>query len=245
MIVVEEIKKKAYLHEISKKYLHDDEINCCLTMTRPQIDEQHKVKYAAHNAVHIHIDLKDQSDLDDLYNRYENLTGEKIKHKDSLNGYEVISSILGHNTYLTFCNSYPCNVHLDAKDNKYHQEFDVIVYVEEDFEIEKNTKGEEEKIKQMEQLKSNARLNNLFIKDIIMSKLNELEYDLSISQDRYIYFTKVKGWNKLIKDALEYYMNEKIFKDLKCKVVMSKIKNSHKYCYNDNLFDLGNVVIEK
>lgn len=106
------------------------------------------------------------------------------------------------------------------------------------------TKKEKEK-RELESQRSRSRtLNAATIKDTLLTILNEREYVVQDTGDGTIGFTKIKGYNKLMKEALEHYLNDVVFKDLKIKVEVPKVKNTHKFGFNDTFIDLGDVAIQ-
>lgn len=106
------------------------------------------------------------------------------------------------------------------------------------------TKRDEEKKQMFIEKESRRRLNAITIKDTMTQILNEKEYDV-YSSDRGISFGGIKGYNKLMKDALEFYLNNIIFKDMNLVVTTPKVKNQHKYGYNDYLLNFGDIEIKE
>ena len=117
------------------------------------------------------------------------------------------------------------------------------VYYADEFKPIPLTKLQQKKLDDIEDLRARAKVNSLFAKDILITELNKCGYDIEAYDNRYLIYNKVKGYNKLMKDALEYYLNNTIFKDVGCKVTLPKVKSTHKYGYNDVLCDLGNIEI--
>ena len=106
------------------------------------------------------------------------------------------------------------------------------------------TKREEEKKKIFAEREARRRMNAVTIKDTMTQILNENEYDL-YGTDHGISFRGIKGYNKLMKDALEYYLNNKIFKDMNIEISVPKVKNQHKYGFNDALLHFEDVIVKE
>ena len=106
------------------------------------------------------------------------------------------------------------------------------------------TKREQEKKKLIAEKEARRRMNAVTIKDTMTQILNENEYDL-YSTDHGISFRGIKGYNKLMKDALEYYLNNKIFKDMNIEMTIPKVKNQHKYGFNDALLHFEDVIVKE
>ena len=106
------------------------------------------------------------------------------------------------------------------------------------------TKREQEKKKLFAEKEARRRMNAVTIKDTMTQILNENEYDL-YGTDHGISFRGIKGYNKLMKDALEYYLNNKVFKDMNIEISVPKVKNQHKYGFNDALLHFEDVIIKE
>ena len=106
------------------------------------------------------------------------------------------------------------------------------------------TKREQEKKKLIAEKEARRKMNAVTVKDTMIQILNENEYDL-YGTDHGISFRGIKGYNKLMKDALEYYLNNKIFKDMNVEISIPKVNNRHKYGFNDALFYFGDVIVKE
>lgn len=107
------------------------------------------------------------------------------------------------------------------------------------------TKQEQEKMKIIKEKESRRKMNVAIIATTMIDILNNNGYDVGNTRDSGVYYKSIKGYNKLVKDALEYYLNDKIFKDMNVEITTPKVKNQHKYGYGDNLFNFGDVIIKE
>lgn len=107
------------------------------------------------------------------------------------------------------------------------------------------SKKEEEQIKVIKEKEARCKMNAATISNTLLNILNENGYDVGNTDNKGVYYKSVKGYNKLMKDALEYYLNDKIFKDMNIKITTPKVNDKHKYGYNDNLFHFGDVEIKQ
>lgn len=154
--------------------------------------------------------------------------------------YELAKKILndGRDIFI----SEPILMHVYENTSKIESKT-IHVYYADEFKPIPLTKLQQKKLDDIEDLRAKAKVNSLFAKDILITELNKCGYDIEAYDNRYLIYNKVKGYNKLMKDALEYYLNNTIFKDVGCKVTLPKVKSTHKYGYNDVLCDLGNIEI--
>ena len=58
------------------------------------------------------------------------------------------------------------------------------------------------------------------------------------------FFHNKKAFNALVKDALEYYLNNIVLKELGCKITVPKQKSTHGYSYDDVLCYIGDIELE-
>lgn len=107
------------------------------------------------------------------------------------------------------------------------------------------TKQEQEKLKVIKEKEARRKLNAATIATTMIDILNNSGYDVGNTRDSGVYYKSIKGYNKLVKDALEYYLNDKIFKGMNVEITTPKVKNQHKYGYGDNLFNFGDVIIKE
>ena len=107
------------------------------------------------------------------------------------------------------------------------------------------TKQEQEKLKVIKEKEARRKLNAATIATTLIDILNSNGYEVGNTRDSGVYYKSIKGYNKLMKDALEYYLNDKIFKGMNVEITTPKVKNQHKYGYGDNLFNFGDVIIKE
>lgn len=123
--------------------------------------------------------------------------------------------------------------------------FTFYVYKIEDKEELPFTPKEKEYLQVLERRSRMTTLNTMAAKDVILKCLNDNGYEVEFfPTEGYFGYTKSKGWNKLVKDALEYYINNAVLKGMNCKIEVPKVPNQHKYNFTDKLAYIGDVVIE-
>lgn len=123
--------------------------------------------------------------------------------------------------------------------------FTFYFYKIEDKEELPFTPKEKEYLQVLERRSRMTTLNTMAAKDVILKCLNDKGYEIEFyPTEGYFGYTKPKGWNKLIKDALEYYINNEVLKGMNCKMEVPKVPNQHKYNFSDKLAYIGDVVIE-
>lgn len=239
MIIVEPITKTAYLTEFMYKCLQNHDYVDQALKNKPKLSGTEQ-RYVAKHGVRICFDLSDETNLDQLTKLYTKLFGKKPTGT-YLTAWEVICSCIGEKNKYCVCHTDDA-VHVNIKetsDSHWKDYFECVVYTKDSFELVAETKGEIAKKKEIERKKNKAIFNYMVAKDVLLTALNNYDYNISIASNRYLYYGKVKGYNKLIKDALEYYLNNKVLKGTGCKINVSKVSNQHKYGYYDSLCDLG------
>ena len=134
----------------------------------------------------------------------------------------------------------------DEDGNVYrNSEATLIVFCVDDFVKLEQTKKEKEIIKNIENRKASQKLNNLVIKDNLLKILNDKGYDCTCytGEMSTIEYNSKKGFNALVKDAIEYYLNDIVLKELGCKITVPKQKSNHEYGHNDPLCYIGDIQI--
>ncbi len=120
----------------------------------------------------------------------------------------------------------------------------ISLWFKEDAVLCPKTKKEEQLIKQLNERLSNQKLVNTFVKDNLLLLLKEKGYEPYISQraEHELKFTR-PGYNDLVCDAVEYYLNTKILPELGVEVKISRPARKKAHCVNDNdcLIHLGNI----
>lgn len=243
MIIAEPIKQTGYIRARDYRLMRSGDANSCVLKSRPPVDERNQEIYKATHGVRIHVNPTSKVDLEQLKALYFKLHGEPYTY-GRMGLYDIVSSIIGeHNIYCVFGTDDRYSISLSESPYA-NNSWDCIVYTKDSFDLVPLTKGEEQKILNIETAKTKAKFNNLVAKDIILQALNENQFGIYVVDDRYLNFKAVKGWNKLVKEAIEYYLNNAILKDTGCKIKTPKVKSNHKYCYYDYLCDLGEVDVE-
>ena len=85
----------------------------------------------------------------------------------------------------------------------------------------------------------------LVVKDNLLKVLNDKGYDCICYDGEMstIEYRSKKGYNALVKDALEYYLNNIVLKELGCKLAIPKVKANHAYGQGDPLCYIGDIKI--
>lgn len=245
MIRCEPVKQDAYLRQWAYDSLTRHGItpgvDDVLSHNKPTFDITSPKTYKATEGIRIYIDLKDKQNIKDLIALYEKFYGKKPGY---LHPEMIINSVIGDaDRYLYFKDDDACS--FNPKDlNHWDTEFTCTVYTLDKFEELPLTKREQEKLAEAEKAKTKASFHAMVAKDIMVTELNKLGYDIVVYDNRYLNYGKVKGWNKLVKDAFEYYINNVVLKDVGCKINLPKVKNQHKYNFDDFLCDLGYVELD-
>lgn len=121
----------------------------------------------------------------------------------------------------------------------------IIVFNIDDFVKLEPTKKEKEILKEVNNRKATQKLNMLVVKDNLLKALNDKGYDCicyDVEMPTIEYKSK-KGYNALVKDAIEYYLNNIVLKELGCKITLPKVKSNHAYGQGDSLCYIGDIQI--
>lgn len=119
----------------------------------------------------------------------------------------------------------------------------IIVFNIDDFVKLEPTKKEKEIKANVENRKASQKLNLLVIKDNLLKILNDKGYDCICytGEMSTIEYKSKKGYNALVKDAIEYYLNDIVLKELGCKITVPKVKANHEYGQGDPLCYIGDI----
>lgn len=144
-------------------------------------------------------------------------------------------------------------INLTDEDARYLQYHDITIltadcvislWFNEDAVLCPKTKKEEQLIKALNERLSNQKLVNAFVKDNLLLLLKEKGYEPYISQraEHELKFTR-PGYNDLVCDAIEYYLNTKILPELGVEAKVTRPARKKSHCINDNdcLIHLGNI----
>ena len=111
------------------------------------------------------------------------------------------------------------------------------------------TKQEKEILAKLEDRSKMQGLNTLMVQENIVKTLNDKKYNVHVlkanQEHTAIFFENKRSFNALIKDAVEYYLNNIVLKDLGCKITMPKQKSTHGYKYDDALCYIGDIEFNK
>lgn len=123
----------------------------------------------------------------------------------------------------------------------------LIVFAVNDFKKCDPTKKEQEMINALNTRSKMQNLNNMVVADNIIKVLKDNNYAVDLEKanqwrehDAFFFHDK-KAFNVLVKDALEYYLNNIVLKDLGCKITVPKQKSTHGYKYDDVLCYVGDI----
>lgn len=120
----------------------------------------------------------------------------------------------------------------------------ISLWFNEDAVLCPKTKKEERLIKELNERLNNQKLVNAFIKDNLLLLLKEKGYEAYVLEraEHELRFTR-PGYNGLVCDAVEYYLNNKILPELGVEVKVTRPARKKSHCVNDNdhLIHLGNV----
>lgn len=127
----------------------------------------------------------------------------------------------------------------------------LIVFAVSDFNKCKPTKKEQAIIDILNNRKKMQNLNNMVVADNIVKVLKDNNYNVDLEKgnkwrehDAFFFHDK-KAFNALVKDALEYYLNNIVLKELGCKITVPKQKSTHGYKYDDVLCYVGDIEFNK
>lgn len=119
----------------------------------------------------------------------------------------------------------------------------IIIFNIDDFVKLEPTKKEKEIKANVENRKATQKLNLLVVKDNLLKILNDKGYDCICytGEMSTIEYKSKKGYNALVKDAIEYYLNNIVLKELGCKITVPKVKANHEYGQGDPLCYIGDI----
>lgn len=123
---------------------------------------------------------------------------------------------------------------------------DFYLYKLDDLKVLELTKKEKEWMEENSKKETRAKFNGMVAKDVIVDQMNKKEHDYTIivEGNRYLKCNKIRGWNKLLKDSIEYYLNNVVLKDVGCKIKVPKQTSAHKFTIKDTICDLGEAKLE-
>lgn len=136
-------------------------------------------------------------------------------------------------------------ISFEGESPRYRPEAKLIVFSIDDFVKCKPTKKELQIIERVNDRKAAQKLNALVVKDNLLKILNDKGYECMYydGEMSIIQYKSKKGFNALVKDAIEYYLNDIVLKELGCKITVPKQKSNHTYCPNDPLCYMGDIKI--
>lgn len=122
-------------------------------------------------------------------------------------------------------------------------ETSIMIYLKSDFTELPFTKKQLEVQELINKREKMEKFNNLVVGDDVVKLLNDKGYKVykETRGNNYISFNSVAGYNKLIKEAIEYYLNNIVLKELGCKMTMPKQKPTHGFKYTDILCYIGDL----
>lgn len=260
-MLIEEIDVTAYTYDNLLKahlslstLLHGVTTNgvySSISTKKPAIDSESlgKDRLVINKAIHIKIE---KTDKNTIINTYHKLYKKRIViHAKALNMLPISNAIdcifNKKNAHLEYgmCGFRIKDCYcLDLDSDQWEADF--IIFKLSDFHELEYTNKEKEWLNQNKTKETKAKFNYLMISDAILSELNKKENDYTfyLSENRYIKCQRPRGWNKLIKDSIEYYMNNVVLKDKGYKVNLPKMNSTHKFCFKDPIFDLGEVKLD-
>lgn len=127
----------------------------------------------------------------------------------------------------------------------------LIVFVHSDFVKLNPTKKEQAIIDNLETRKKMQNLNSIVVADNIVKVLKDNNYEVELHKSNQwrehdaFFFHDKKAFNALVKDALEYYLNNIVLKELGCKITVPKQKSTHGYKYDDVLCYVGDITLDE
>jgi len=104
------------------------------------------------------------------------------------------------------------------------------------------TKKEQDMLDHLANRARMKSLNNLVLKDNFLKILNDNKYNVELYKDgETVYFKNKAGWNRLVHDAITYYLNNTILKEIKCEIVMPLYTSSHACKWSDSFCNIGDL----
>lgn len=256
-MLIEDVDIKGYTHQASLDLYFKSPASWpngvmfnAITTTKPKIDSLELGVYrrVVDKAIHIVIS---KADCDTMLDNYKKVYKKAFRPRklSAITYDEVVNMVFGANV----CKDYGiCDwrakdvLELDGTLTTGIWHADFIIFKMSDFHEVEYTEAENKWLAANSIKETKAKFNKLVLGDILVNELNKKEndYTISIHENRYLYCDRPRGWNKLIKDAVEYYLNNIVLKDTGCKIFMPKHPSTHKHCFKDPICDLGEVVAE-
>ena len=134
---------------------------------------------------------------------------------------------------------------LEGEGPYYQPTTKLVVFSIDDFVKCPQTKKELQILEKVNNRKAIQKLNMLVVKDNLLKILNDKGYDCICydAEMSTIEYKSKKGYNALVKDALEYYLNNIVLKELGCKLTIPKVAANHAYGQGDPLCYIGDIKI--
>lgn len=127
----------------------------------------------------------------------------------------------------------------------------LIVFAISDFVKCEPTKKEQGIIDTLNNRSKMQSLNTMVVADNIVKIMKDNKYEIDLEKankwrphDAFFFHDK-KAFNALVKDALEYYLNNIVLKELGCKITVPKQKSTHGYKYDDVLCYVGDITLDE
>ena len=201
----------------------------------------------------ITLDMADAKEILKLHSS-KSSTGRNEAYWKDVFQYLIDNNVLDKNmTYGVFQSEVdgghiitPSGYVVDTYSRTYTPEYKFLVFPIDTFVEINKTKKELASIQRKEERNRIEKLNALIIKDNLLNILNDNGYTVVLSKDwkdssAYISFEHRKGFNKLCKDAIEYYLNNIVLKELGCEIEIPKVATNHRFGPDDVLCYLGDV----
>ena len=218
-MIIEYVNTPAYMNWFAYDYIKDkasDQYNPDVALTaKPKFNIAEPINYVANEGIHITIDLKqDAKEIREIYKEYY-----KKRCPEHISGYEVLEILLKDKLPAKFVffaqDNWPKSLLIDVKhpsSSNIYKQMEVTVYDFNSFTPLPLTKGQQKKVQEAETAKNKAVFHAMVAKDIMVAELNKLGYDIGVYNNRYLEFTQIKGYNKLLRDALEIISMKKYLK---------------------------------
>ena len=258
-MIIEDVKKTAYVTEDILNWYNKFNKNEMVRLNKTRcndIDKVHTKKYKLVNAKKVTIEESDKAlmkkalvdhtifldgFIEKVFMPTLNLTKKGKKPTDY--GY-LQESGSNQEVCCLYAKGFAPKTY-DYSTGKYTWEKDsysFYVYDMSDKEELPPTPKELEALDALDKRKKMTSLNRLVMKDSILDRLNEKGYEIYFDDGSNIFgYGKIKGWNALVKDALEYYLNNEVLKPINCKITIPKSKSQHHYGYYDILTHIGDI----
>jgi len=205
--------------------------------------------YKATEAYQVHLD---KADIKTLFNAKSNRNYENINGCEIPEYYSKLGLLPKERLYISndiwvynFLTKDGFKHFTKSGDLARTQEYDLIVFTHSDFVKLQPTKKEQEIINKLANRNKMQNLNRMVVADNIIKTLQDNNYDVRLYKSNREYdaffFQNKKSFNALVKDALEYYLNNIVLKELGCKITVPKQKSTHGYKYDDVLCYVGDI----